>query len=112
VTQKRGDHERLLDILDVIKSLRTHVGSREDLDDEVTAAAATHWIEVIGEAITLLTPEVRATHSEVAWRSAIGMRNRLIHGYFDIDLNLLWDTINDDLPTLDRQVRSILSEPR
>jgi uncharacterized protein with HEPN domain len=85
VRGQRGDRERLLDILEAIEAVRTHITSRAQLDDPVPAAAASHWIEIIGEAVNGLSPGVRDGHPDVAWQDAIRMRNRLIHGYFDID---------------------------
>ncbi|MBI2169996.1 MAG: DUF86 domain-containing protein [Actinobacteria bacterium] len=105
---KRGERERLLDILEAVDAIRTHVTSRHGLDDPVAAAAATHWIEIIGEAVNGLSSGVRDHHPDVAWQDAIRMRNRLVHGYFDIDLDLLWDTIERDVPMLAGQILSIL----
>jgi uncharacterized protein with HEPN domain len=52
----------------------------------------------MGEAASKVTKESRDSHPEVPWLNIIGMRNRLIHAYFDIDLDRVWDTITDDLP--------------
>jgi uncharacterized protein with HEPN domain len=108
VRGQRGDRERLLDILEAVVAIRTNITSRGQLDDAVPAAAASHWVEIIGEAANGLSPGVRDGHPDVAWQDAIRMRNRLIHGYFDIDLDLLWDTVERDLPMLEAQIRTIL----
>ncbi|MBA4368351.1 MAG: hypothetical protein C0403_12030 [Desulfobacterium sp.] len=57
-------------------------------------------VELIGEAATRISKESRALHPEIPWVDIIAMRNRLIHVYFDIDLDRVWDTITDDLPPL------------
>jgi uncharacterized protein with HEPN domain len=108
VRGQRGDRERLLDILEAAEAIRVHITSRAQLEDPVPAAAATHWIEIIGEAANGLSPGTRDQHPDVAWQKAVRMRNRLIHGYFDVDLHLLWDTIAHDLPVLQDQIRTIL----
>lgn len=105
---RRGDRERLLDILEAIDAIRQHITSRDQLQEPLSAAAATHWIEIIGEAASGISSEVRQAHSDIAWEDAVRMRNRLIHGYFDVDLDLVWDTIQQDLPTLEDRVRAIL----
>lgn len=104
----RGDRERLHDILEAIDAIRSHIAGRTQLEDPVTAAAATHWIEMIGEAVNALSSEIRDAHPGVAWVDAVRMRNRLIHGYFDVDLDLLWDTIERDIPALEAQISRIL----
>lgn len=57
-------------------------------------------IEIIGEAASTVSKEFREKHKEIPWANIIAMRNRLIHVYFDIDLDRVWDTITDDLPAL------------
>ena len=57
-------------------------------------------IEVIGEAAAQTTKESQAAHPDIPWPKIIAMRNRLIHAYFDVDLDRVWDTVVDDLPPL------------
>ena len=57
-------------------------------------------IEIIGEAASTVTQQFRELHPEIPWKDIVAMRNRLIHVYFDIDLDRVWDTITDDLPRL------------
>jgi uncharacterized protein with HEPN domain len=57
-------------------------------------------IEIIGEAASTITKEFRKKHKKIPWANIIAMRNRLIHVYFDIDLDRVWDTVTDDLPPL------------
>ncbi len=85
--------------------------SREALDtDAVLVGALERFVEVIGEAASRLSENTRETAPEVPWREIIAMRNRLIHGYFAVDLDILWTVVNDDLPelidTLDRLITS------
>ena len=56
--------------------------------------------EIVGEAASRLSAETRNLHSDIPWREIIGMRIRLVHAYFDIDLRLVWDTVEGDLPSL------------
>lgn len=57
-------------------------------------------IEIIGEAATHITEETRLAHPEVPWKKIISMRNRLVHGYFQVDLERVWNTIQRDIPSL------------
>lgn len=75
--------------------------TRTDLDsDELLRLALTKLVEIVGEAAKQVSPEVRTAHPEVAWTAAARMRDRLIHHYFDINLDLLWQTVTTDLPQL------------
>jgi len=63
-------------------------------------------VEIIGEAASKVSAETRSRHPLVPWEEIVGMRNRLIHAYFDIDLDRVWDTVTADLPPL----RTVLEE--
>lgn len=65
-------------------------------------------LEVIGEATKRLPPSFRAAHPEVDWRGMAGMRDRLIHGYFGVDLELVWDVVTVRVPELRRSLRQLL----
>lgn len=67
------------------------------------------WIEIIGEAARGVSDKVCAEHPEVPWRVITDMRNRVSHGYFDIDLDVVWNTVTRDLPRLQESVTRILA---
>lgn len=67
-------------------------------------------IEIIGEAVYMLTPDFKASHTEVAWRQIERMRHVLVHGYYTINPVDLWQTVVVDIPTLKPQIDKILSE--
>ena len=86
-----------------------HGRTRRDLDrDRMLMLSLLKCIEIIGEAATRVTPETQAQYTRIPWPDIIAMRNRLIHGYFDIDLDRVWDTISDDLPPLIVELRRIV----
>jgi uncharacterized protein with HEPN domain len=66
-------------------------------------------IEIVGEAASRVSSAFRETHPEIPWMVIVTMRNRLIHAYFDVDLDRAWDTIIDDLPLLINELKMILS---
>ena len=75
--------------------------TRKDLDnDRMLTLSIVKSVELIGEAATRISKEARDTHPEIPWTDIVAMRNRLIHVYFDIDLDRVWDTVTDDLPPL------------
>lgn len=82
---------------------------RSDLDEDITYnLALTRLIEIIGEAVNRVPDKFQESHSEIPWAEIIGMRNRLIHGYDEVDLNFLWSVIDNDLPELILQLENIL----
>ena len=87
-----------------------HGVGRDDLEhDDMRARAIVQAVGVIGEAASRLTPELRARYPDVPWGTMTGMRNRLVHGYFEINYLLVWDTVNDDLPGLIERMEEILA---
>ncbi|HUU60064.1 MAG TPA: HepT-like ribonuclease domain-containing protein [Phycisphaerae bacterium] len=81
----------------------------EDLKrDRMRQLALVRLVEIVGEAATRLSPEGRARYPSIPWREASNMRNRLIHGYDTVDLDVLWDTIVDDLPPLIAELEKLL----
>ncbi len=67
-------------------------------------------IEFVGEASAKVSSETQAKYPSIPWPQVIGMRNRLIHGYDSIDLDVLWDTIEVDLPPLIAEIEKIMSK--
>ena len=95
-----------------IDRIRRHVQddrARFDID-ELLQSAVLHWIEIIGEAARGVSDKVRAAHPDVPWHVITDMRNRVSHGYFDIDLDVVWNTVTRDLPKLQESVTRILAE--
>lgn len=83
--------------------------SRTELEhDRMLALAIIKELEIIGEAAAKVSTEARDAYPAIPWTDIIGMRNRLIHGYFDIDLDLVWNTVTDDLDHLLRQLEAIV----
>ena len=80
----------------------------EFVEDGKTVRAVIRSIEVIGEAASKISIEFRQKYPYVPWQKIIGMRNRLIHVYFDIDYNIIWQTVKKNLPPLIEQLQSIL----
>lgn len=101
-------------ILDAIHRIEKHISGvrKEDFlkEDSTVAAAAVRELEIIGEAITQMPEEYRKKYTEIPWRLITDMRNRLIHGYFSVDYEIVWKTVKEDLPQLAQQVNAFLNE--
>jgi len=98
-----NDLVRLRHILDAARSAREFVRCRrrEDLDHDLQLVwALVKAIEIIGEAASQLSPDTRLKVAAVPWDKIIGMRHRLVHAYFDINLDILWKTVQDGLRPL------------
>ena len=83
--------------------------SRHDLDsDQMLVFALVRAIEIIGEAASRVTPITGASAVDIPWSLIVAMRNRLIHAYFDVDHEVVWKTLTEELPKLLPQLRALL----
>jgi uncharacterized protein with HEPN domain len=64
-------------------------------------------LEIIGEAARQLPEEFRRVHTQISWTQIAGLRNRIVHDYFGLDLEIIWEIIQHDLPELEKQVRAL-----
>jgi uncharacterized protein with HEPN domain len=83
--------------------------SRSDLEhDPVLVAALERFVEVVGEAASRLSEATREESPSIPWREVIAMRNRLVHGYFAVDHDILWTVVNDELPALTGSLQEMI----
>jgi uncharacterized protein with HEPN domain len=89
----RNDSERLADILDAARKITIKVSDGPDAftRDEYVQLALAHLVQIIGEAAARLSDNVTSRNPDIAWRQIIAMRNLVVHGYFDVDANILRD---------------------
>jgi uncharacterized protein with HEPN domain len=78
--------------------------------DKRTVYAVVRAIEVIGEAAKNIPDSIRSRYPNIPWKDMAGMRDKLIHAYFGVDLEVLWKTVQQDLPLLKRMISEILAE--
>lgn len=84
--------------------------SRSDLDSDIMLVRALSMsLSIIGEAASKITDEIRLSHSNIPWKQIIGMRNFIIHAYFSVDYDVLWDTVHKSIPPLITQLEKIIS---
>ncbi len=105
----RTDEDWLLDILeetDLVASALKGRSQAEFLADPILQRAVLHMLQTIGEAAGQLSPEAIASISRVPWPQIRGMRNRIVHGYFGLDMAAVWLTATSDVPNLAERVRA------
>ncbi len=101
------------DMLDAARKAVRHSNEREraDLDsDELYGLAMTRLVEIVGEAASRVSSESRRHVPAIPWQEITGARNRLVHAYADVNLDILWSIISDDLPKLIDELERHLDE--
>ncbi len=109
---KADDVVRLRHMLDAVRKVieLTRTSERTDLDkDEKLALAVVRLLEILGEAAKKVSQKCRQDYPAIPWRQIAGARDRLIHGYFDVDLDIVWKIVSVDLPPLVAQLEKALS---
>jgi uncharacterized protein with HEPN domain len=110
---KLDDKARLEHILESAKDAISFLGDMTEdelAQNRMVLQAIVRSVEIIGEATSQLTPEFRSKNTHVPWAQIVGMRNRLIHAYFDIDHELVFSTVQADIPILVDQIKHLISE--
>ena len=99
-------------ILDAINDIRTYalVGEEAFLVDRMRQDAIIRKLEIIGEAVKRLSDETRTRQPHIPWKQIAGLRDRLAHDYFAVDLGLVWRVVERDLQMLDTAIRTLLME--
>ncbi|MBW1799576.1 MAG: DUF86 domain-containing protein [Deltaproteobacteria bacterium] len=113
MSNERTILDYLEDISGAISDIRLFIqGMSADgfMADKKTVNADIRSLEIIGEATGKVPKDVRMRYPEVPWDEIIGMRNRLIHEYFGVDLDIVWQTIQEDLMPLETSIKTILSD--
>lgn len=108
----KDDNLYLAHILERIARIRQHTagGYEVFIEQSVVQDAVLRNLEVIGEAVKQISPELREQHPHIPWRRMAGMRDVLIHDYMGIDLEEVWNVVAFNLDTLEKQISSILDE--
>jgi uncharacterized protein with HEPN domain len=107
---RRRDRDFLEDILEASgRALRYVAGMdyEEFAADAKTQDAVIRTLEIVGEATKRLSEELRAEQDQVPWKNMAGLRDRLIHGYFGVNLDIVWQIVTEELPSVRNNVRAI-----
>jgi len=108
----RDSRERLRDMQEAIERIERYVDQgRATFDqDELIQVWVVHHLQIIGEAVVALPTELRDAAPTIPWRKIIGMRNILVHHYFAIDRQVVWDVVAYELPALKAAVLALLAQ--
>ncbi|MDH4241111.1 MAG: DUF86 domain-containing protein [Phycisphaerae bacterium] len=105
------DDAYMLDMLLAARKVRNYtrnVNWERFRDDDLIQNAVMHKIQIIGEAALKISRQYKDAHSEIPWQMIIGMRNRLVHEYFDIIPDRVWDVVEKDIPELIRLIEPLV----
>lgn len=111
--EKLRDKGRLLHILQAIEDITTFLKDKTAEDfllNRMLYFAVVKNMEIIGEASYMLTLEFKESHPETPWKDIINMRHILVHGYYQVDSSVVWKTIVEDLPILQRHISGYVEE--
>jgi|SRR5208337_2298128 len=106
-----GDY--INDMLDSIKDTSEFIGEmdcKKFFKDRKTTLATVRCLEILGEAAKNIPENIRDKHPDIPWKKIIGLRNRIAHEYFGIDLKLVWKIIKDELPALKPLVQKLVKK--
>ena len=109
----KSDKPYLLHIYDSISDIERFVkgvSKQQFFENKEKHYAVIRALEIIGEATKNISPDLRATYPKIPWKTIAGMRDKLIHEYFGVKLERLWEVIRKDLPPLKVQISKILEE--
>jgi uncharacterized protein with HEPN domain len=107
----RADNDRLLDILEAIAAIREQAQTREQFDaDKMLRVWCLHHIVVIGEAAARVSERTRVQYASVPWRRVVAMRNAVVHAYFHVDWEEVWNVVEHDLEPLRAAIAASVAE--
>ena len=112
MSEKRIFTDSLNDILNEINKISKFIGKKsyaKFVTDEKTIYAVTRSLEIIGEATKNIPVDIKNTYNQIPWSKISGMRNKLIHEYFGVDLETLWNTIKNRLPEIKQPIEEMLN---
>ena len=110
---KRRDVDFLKDIMEAIKRIKVYsdkIDYDEFLGDIKTQDAVVRNIEIIGEAVKNISPDFKERYENIEWKKIAGMRDKIIHFYFGINWEIVWDVIKNKLPQLEKEIKTSLEK--
>lgn len=109
-SRDKGRLEHILQAIERIKRYTLNTSFEDFITNDMMYYAVVKNIEILGEASNMLTEEFRIKHPQTPWKQVNGMRNYIVHEYFQVDNNVVWDVITNDLPILEKQIVEYLKE--
>jgi len=106
----KGRLEHILDSIETILQRASDITIEDLYEDKVLFGGIAYYTMIIGEAAYMLTKEFKDSHPATPWRQIEGMRHHIVHGYFQVRKDMLWNVIDHDLQPLKEQIRQYLAE--
>jgi len=103
-------------IEDIIEAMNNAINFTQNIEyddflkDDKTIYAVVRALEIIGEAVKNLPDEIKQQYSQIPWRNIIGMRDKLIHEYFGIEIEIIWEVVKNELPPVKPHIKKLLKE--
>ena len=108
---KPDDKIRVQHMIDAAEETMSFAGDTSEQDfikNRMLILSVIKEIEIIGEAASRISEDTKLEYPDIPWQDIVGMRNRLIHGYFDVNVKLIWNTVKNNLPILDNSLKEII----
>jgi uncharacterized protein with HEPN domain len=100
----------MLDSIDKIEQFTAGMDVEDFLNDEKTSSAVIRKLEIIGEAVKQLPPKIAEENKDIPWKEMAGMRDKLIHWYFGVDYQVVWNVVKKELPALKPLLKEIFDK--
>ena len=110
VIKDRGRLEHMLSAIENVEEFTRDILEKDFVNSKLLFFAVVKNIEIVGEATYMLTKEFKQTHSSIPWQVIEKMRHVLVHGYYTISPEKVWETVQEDLPVLKKQITSLLKD--
>ena len=99
--------EHILDSINAIEEFSKNLDKVGLMSDRLRQSAIVREIEIIGEAVKNISESLKNKHQEIEWKEITGTRDKMIHHYFGLDLNIIWNIIKENIPILEKQIKKI-----
>jgi uncharacterized protein with HEPN domain len=102
--------EHILESISAIEDFSKGINKEELISNRLKQSAIVREVEIIGEAVKNISEETKKKYPKVKWKEIVGTRDKMIHHYFGVDINIIWEIIKKDLPILKKQIYKIKKE--
>ena len=106
----KGRLEHIISAINNVLEYTNGISHDEMLANKILCHAVAYNVQIVGEAVYRLSTEFKENHNEIPWRDVVGMRHILVHDYYTVDLEVLWNVVQEDLPPFKQLIETYLSE--
>lgn len=102
--------KHILDSIEAIEGYTNNLGQEDFMQSVIKQDAVIRRISIIGEAVRNIPTDFRKQHITIPWKDIAGMRDKIIHNYIGVDIDLVWSVVKKDIPPLKKQIKNLLSK--